>query len=81
MKNCLSGALNLAIDDEVIQANPAHKLGRVIRSKGLQIDIDPLNREELSLLLDSFREHYPAHYPMALTLAPTGMRIGEALGL
>jgi integrase len=81
MKNCLSGALNLAIDDEVIQANPAQKLGRVIRSRGLQLDIDPLNREEIGLLLDSFQEHYPAHYPMALTLARTGMRLGEALAL
>jgi integrase len=81
LKNCLSGALNLAIDDGILQANPAHKLGRVIRSKGLQIDIDPFNREEISLLLAGFHEHYPTHYPMALTLARTGMRLGEALAL
>lgn len=81
MKNCVGGVLNLAIDEGVIQANPAHKLGRVIRSKSLSIDIDPLNKEEISILLSSFQEHYPLHYPMALTLARTGMRIGEALAL
>jgi integrase len=81
IKNAISGSLNLAVDDEMIPANPAQRLGKVIRSRGLQLESDPLTREELSLLLEAFREHYPRHYPLALTLARTGMRIGEALGL
>ena len=40
-----------------------------------------MNRDELAVLLGAFREHFPAHYPMALTLARTGMRLGEAIGL
>ena len=43
--------------------------------------IDPLTREELSLLLLIFQEHFPKHYPFVLTLARTGMRLGEACGL
>jgi integrase len=81
MKNTMGGTLNLAVDDEVIPVNPAHRLGRVFKTKGLKIESDPLNREELSLLLESFREHFPFHYPVALTLARTGMRVGEAMAL
>lgn len=81
MKNAIAGILNLAIDDEEISVNPAHKLGKVIRYKSLQLDNDPLNRNELSLLLDTFRKDFYRHYPMVLTLARTGMRLGEAIAL
>jgi integrase len=81
IKNAISGILNLAVDDAVINVNPAHKLGKVLRTKGLRLEADPLTREELAILLKTFKEHYPAHYPFVLTLARTGMRLGEVLGL
>ena len=83
IKNTVSGVLNRAIDDETLVVNPAHRLGKkVIPVKSLRIDRkDPLNREELVVLLEAFKGHYPRHYPMALTLARTGMRLGEAIGL
>jgi len=81
MKNTISGVLNMAVDDEIIEMNPAHRLGKVIRAKSMRLEIDPLNKEEISILLNSFKEYYPQHYPMALTLARTGMRLGEAIGL
>lgn len=81
MKNTISGVLNMAVDDEIIAVNPAHRLGKAIRSKSLRLETEPLNRTELTVLLNAFMEHYPAHYPMALTLARTGMRLGEAIGL
>lgn len=81
MKNAMGGTLNLAVDDEVIPVNPAHKLGRFFKTKSLKIEVDPLNRKELGLLLETFMEHFPAHYPLTLTLARTGMRIGEAMAL
>ena len=81
IKNAISGVFGLAVDDEVLKINPAQKLGKVIKNKSLQLDSDPLNRAELTLLLSSFKEHYPKQYPLALTLARTGMRIGEALAL
>ncbi len=43
--------------------------------------IDVLTREELSLLLDSFKKYFPKHYPLALTLSRTGMRFGEVCAL
>lgn len=81
IKNVISGVLNLALDDEVIQTNPAQRLGRVIKAKPLRLKEEPLNREELALLLGVFEEYYPRYYPFVLTLARTGMRLGEALAL
>lgn len=81
IKNVISGVLNLALDDEAINSNPAHRLGRVIKSKPLRLKEEPLNREELAILLGAFEEHYPRYYPFVLTLARTGMRLGEALAL
>ena len=81
MKSVISGVLNLAVDDGVISANPAHRLGKIFPKKQIDEGIDPLTREELALLLEAFREHYPMHYPLALTLARTGMRLKEAWSL
>jgi integrase len=81
MKNAISGVLNMAVDDETIAVNPAHRLGKAIHAKSMRLEIDPLNKEELALLLAAFKKHYPRHYPMALTLARTGMRLGEVIGL
>lgn len=81
IKNAISGIFNLAIDDEVIDVNPAHKLGKTIRVKDPRLQTDPLNRTELALLLKTIKEHWPTDYPFALTLARTGMRLGEVLAL
>lgn len=77
----VAGVLNLAVDDEVVLANPGHRLGRMAKKRDIKKDINPLTKEELSLLLRILQKHYPKHYPMALTLARTGMRIGEVIGL
>ena len=81
MKSCIGGALNIAIDDGVLTANPAHRLGKIFKKKNIQGDIQPYSKEELSSLLESFQTYFPDHYPQALTLARTGMRLGEALAL
>ena len=83
VKNVLGGVFNLAVDDEVITQNPAHRLGKIFGKKEVEkiSMIDPLNREELALFLETINKHYPLYYPFALTLARTGMRLGEAIGL
>jgi integrase len=40
-----------------------------------------LTSGELTTLLETFLKHRPKHYPLALLLARTGMRIGEAVAL
>lgn len=81
MKSVISGTLNLAVDDEVIASNPALQLGKIQKAKNSADACDFLTREELSLLLSTIHEHFPQHYPLALTLARTGLRFGEALAL
>ena len=81
MKDVIAGVLNKAIDDEIIQANPAHRLGKIIRIKERSQIIDPLTSIELSSLLEAVHTHFPKDYPLFLLLARTGMRIGEALAL
>ncbi len=81
MKSCISGILGVAADDDILAANPAHRLGKIFKKKNIKDEIVPYSKEELLQLLESFQEHFPEHYPMALTLARTGMRIGEVAAL
>ena len=80
IRTAISGPLSLALDEGVIQANPAQRLGKVTRDKMRDLP-DPLTRKELRLLLDTFEQHFPRYYPLCLTLARTGMRLGEVLAL
>lgn len=73
---------NHAIDDGVISfSNPAARVGRFNKRRGDQKKIDPLTREELSILLETAREKMPHYYPLFLCAARTGMRLGELLAL
>jgi len=81
-KDIISGVLTKALDDEIINANPALQLGRnFLKTKSPQKHINALTSEELNQLLNTVCEHFPEHYTLVLLLARTGMRIGEALAL
>ena len=80
-KSVISGVLGVAMDEGALQSNPAKQLGKWTRERNIEEDVDPLTREELRRLLDAIRIHYPAHYDFALTLARTGMRLGEVKAL
>ncbi|MBW2309817.1 MAG: site-specific integrase [Deltaproteobacteria bacterium] len=83
MKNTISGVLNKALDDEVIPANTAHRLGKIIKIRNHDEKLDPLTQDELKKLLDIVQqeESLSPWYPMCLLLSRTGMRIGEAMAL
>ena len=84
IKNVISCVLNKSVDDNVIPYNVAYKLGKLTERGSQNKAIDPscvLTEDELKLLLDTVKEHFPQHYPLFLLLARTGMRIGEALAL
>jgi integrase len=72
-----------AIDEEVLDRNPAAKLGKYVPEKRFDPEqvITPFTSAELVVYLATMREHYPQHYTYFLCLARTGMREGEALGL
>ncbi len=81
MKNVVSGVMGRALEAEIIPANPAQAIGRLYREKPRGQEVNPFTWEELEALLAAFRERWPREYPLVLTLARTGVRLGEALGL
>ncbi len=81
MKNAVSGVLNLAIDDEIIQTNPAHNIGKLFKKQDPKPKVDPFSMDELAILLNLCQIHFSRQYPFILTLSRTGIRFGEGLGL
>src|SRR5262245_53737496 len=85
----LRAMLNAAVDDGIIVANPADKLGRALRLitplKARQEEIKAMTREQLSIFLKAGQtatDPYAWRYSvLLLLLARTGMRMGEALAL
>lgn len=75
IKALVSSILTHALDEGLIKANPASRLGRLIKTKERKADIDPLTREEAQAFLASLQEHYPQHYPFFLCALRTGMRL------
>ena len=79
----ISGALNHAVDDELIQANPGRGLTRslAIDPKIDQEEIKPLTPAEVLAVLSIIAADYPAYYPVFLALFRTGARVGELCAL
>jgi integrase len=80
----LRAMLKAAVDDGVLLSNPAEKLGRQLRlvmSKATrQEEIEAMSREQRQLFLDTAAHVESRYFPLFLTLAETGMRLGEAIG-
>ncbi len=81
----LRALLAAAVDDGVIPANPAEKLGRQLRlvmpKAARQEEIKAMTREQRELFLQTAAKQTPAYFVLFVTLAGTGMRLGEALAL
>jgi integrase len=77
--------LAAAVDDGVIPLNPAEKLGRHLRlvtPKAVrQEEIKAMTREQRQVFLAAAAQITPGYYPLFVTLAGTGIRLGEALAL
>ncbi len=78
---CVSGIFTAAIEDELVEANPAARTGKFTKRKDRRQDVNPLTREEAKLFLDAAWVHYPRYYPLFLCALRTGMRMGELIGL
>jgi integrase len=81
----LRGMLNHAIDDGLIDRNPALGLGRQLKlvasPETRQETIKAFDRSELFIFLNTALKIERRWYPLFLTLARAGMRLGEALAL
>ncbi len=85
LKAYLSCILSEAVDDEVIETNPALRTGRLFKKKADSeeelSELAPLTWEEKTKLEETLQKHYPAHYPLFLTALRTGLRLGELVAL
>lgn len=78
----LSSLLTQAVEDGLLPANPALRLGRYYRrSDEPRHEILPLTRDEASVFLEAARQHAPREYPLFLCALRTGMRLGELLAV
>lgn len=80
LKAYLSAILSEAVDDEIINFNPASKTGKLIKKTDKE-EINPFNWEEKVTFEDAMKKHYPRHYPLFLTALRTGLRLGELIAL
>ena len=79
----VSTILSQAVEDGVIQSNPCQRLGKLL-PKSTSDDapeIEVFTPRELVTLLGVAQRDFPESYPFLLTLARTGLRLGEAVGL
>jgi integrase len=83
----LRAMLNAAIDDELLVGNPAIRLGKVLglhpdkKLRAAAIARRALDRSQLHTLLEWVRTTAAGWYPLDLTLARAGLRLGEVLAL
>jgi integrase len=70
------------IDDGVLTANPAARMGRYLKDKtDRRAGIDFLLPHEEEGLLATARQHAPRYFCLLLCAVRTGLRIGELFGL
>ncbi len=79
----LHAILARAVEDGLLQRNPAAGLGRDIRSTTATeaAEVEIFTREELARLLTTAEQDWSEWHPFLLTLARAGLRLGEAVGL
>jgi integrase len=81
-RDILSGVFNYAIDDEKIKANPVTGVTKRLNIKRDRSEVvDPLNEADITLFLETCKDHFREFYPFFLTASRTGMRLGELLAL
>jgi hypothetical protein len=77
MLTVLRACLYAAVDEGRLTANLAAPVAKFVGHARVQVDI--FTREDLTRLLVTAAQEMPKAYPLVLTLARTGPRIGEAL--
>ena len=79
----VSAILGQAVEDGLIPSNPCQRLGKLLPARGADDapEIEVFTPRELAALLDVAQRDFPESYPFLLTLARTGLRLGEAVGL
>jgi integrase len=78
----LSTILTQAVDDDLLTADPALRLGKYLRrADDRDPEIRPFTRDEVAQIVAVARHRFPEWYPWVLCGVRTGMRAGELLAL
>lgn len=78
----LSTVLTQAVEDDLLEANPALRMGRYLRQGDEPApQINPLTRDEVARLIAAALEHFPRWHPLLLCAVRTGLRQGEIIAL
>jgi integrase len=77
----IRSVLNIAIEDGLINSNPAQRLGRLIKAEKPERQATALTYDEVTCLLDATKRFCPKHYPFLLTALRAGLREGELVAL
>lgn len=76
------GLFNYAIEEGLIESNPAARLGRFTRlAKTSETKGIALTGKEVQQFLEAAKEICPYYYPLFLTAVRTGLRRGELVAL
>ncbi|HXT71310.1 MAG TPA: site-specific integrase [Vicinamibacterales bacterium] len=82
VQRTLSAVLSQAVEDELLAANPALRMGRHVRQGDEpKREIAPLSKDEVQRFLSAVESDWPEHYAFFLCAVRTGMRLGELLAL
>jgi len=73
--------LSSAVEDGIIQINPAFRLGRMVASGRPERKAQAMEPEEVERLLKAAREYCPEIYPAFVIAVRAGLRQGELLAL
>ena len=78
----LCALLNQAVEDGIIDTNPAVKLSKFYKNAPVRREeIQPLGHDEVIVFLEGAKRQFPKHYPIFLCAIHTGLRTGELIGL
>ena len=77
----LRAMLAQAVEDGLLDANPALALGRLNKPSNQARKAEFLTRHEAERFLAAANEHCPGRYPLFLTALRAGLRQGELVGL
>ena len=77
----LSTVLSEAVEDELLPANPALKIGKYLQpGDEIPTEIQPLTRAEAEHLVAIAKQHFPRWHPWVLLALRTGLRWGNSSG-
>ena len=82
LRICISAVFQFAVERELLQANPAHNLGKAVRNNTIpKKQAQALPKAERDRFLDVAKEAKSPYYVFYLALFKAGLRLGEALAL